>query len=207
MTTTQNDSTSLEDGGAVPRPSLWKNADFLKLWAGQTISMFGSQITPIALPLLAATVLRATPGEMALLRALEYTPAILVGLFAGVWVDRVRRRPILIGSDLGRVLLLASIPVAATFNLMRMELLYAVAFLLGVLGVCFNIAYGAYLPALVRRDQLVEGNSRLALSGSVAGIAGPGLAGTLIQFFTAPLAGALEAGSCMVSASFLGLVR
>ena len=211
MSPVHNGSPRGEDN-AIPstdasRPSLWRHPDFLKLWAGQTISMFGSQITMIALPLMAAVTVRATPAQMAFLHALQYVPAILVGLFAGVWVDRLRRRPLLIGADVGRAALLLPIPVAAALGRLGMELLYVVAFLVGVLNVFFDAADNAYLPSLVQREHLIEGNSKLAASSSVARIAGPGLAGVLIQYLTAPVAVAVDGLSFLASALSLGLIR
>lgn len=162
--------------------------------------MFGSQITPVALPLIAAITLQATPAQMALLQTLQYTPAILLGLVAGVWVDRVRRRPIMIFSDLARAFLLLSIPLLAWFGLLRIELLYLLTFLLGIGGLFFGVADAALLPHLVRPAQLVAANSALATSSSVARIAGPGIAGILIQWLSAPFAPIFDAVSFLASA-------
>jgi MFS family permease len=186
---------------------LWRHGDFLKLWSGEAISLFGSQITLLALPLTAVLVLGATPAEMGILGAVEFAPFLFLSLFAGVWVDRMRRRPILISADLGRALLLFSIPLAYWLGLLRMEYLYVVALFTGVLTVFFDVAYQAYLPSLVERDQLVEGNSKLEVSRSVAQIAGPGLAGSLIQLVTAPIAIVLDAVSFLASAFCLSLIR
>ena len=138
---------------------LWRHADFLKLWAAQSVSLFGSEITTLALPLTAALALGATPVQMGLLVAAGQAPFLLCSLAAGVWVDRSPRRPLLIAADLGRALLLASIPAAALLGALRIEQLYAVAFLAGVLAVVFEVAHYAYVPSLVRREQLIEGNS------------------------------------------------
>ena len=186
---------------------LWWNADFLRLWLAQTISFLGTGITGLALPLTAALTLGATPVQMGLLGALQYLPQLLVGLFAGVWVDRLRRRPILIGADLGRAVLLASIPLVALVGALRLEYLYAVTFLTGVLTVFFDVAYLAFLPSLVQREQLVEANSKLEVSRSVAQIAGPSLGGALVQLLTAPLAILLDAISFLTSALFLTGIR
>lgn len=193
---------------APPRfRSLWRYPEFLKYWAGRTVSMFGSQITTIALPLVAVATLGASPSEMAVLYAVGYAPPILVGLLAGVWVDRLRRRLLLICSDVGRAVLLGLIPLAAILGLSRIELLYAVAFLVGVLGVLGEAADNAYLPALLGREHLVEGNAKLEASGTVARIAGPGVGGLLVQLLSAPVAIALDALSFLVSALSLGLIR
>ena len=186
---------------------LWQHANFLRLWTGQTISQFGSQITLLALPLTAALTLHATPAEMGILSATETAPFLLVGLFAGVWVDRLRRRPILLVTDFARGILLLAIPLAALLGALMIGLLYAVAFLVGILTVFFEVAYQSFLPALVGREQLVEGNSKLEVSRSAAQIAGPGVAGGLVQLVTAPIAIIMDAASFFVSALFLVFVR
>jgi MFS family permease len=186
---------------------LWRNPQFVRLWAAQTVSHLGSQVTLLALPLTAVLVLGASPAEMGVLGAAEFVPWMLVGLFAGVWVDRLRRRPILIAADLGRALLLLMVPLAAMLGQLSLPLLYVVAFLTGTLSVFFEVAYNAILPSLVRRDELVEGNSRLLASASAAEIAGPGLAGGLVQLVTAPVAVALDAVSYIASALFVSFIR
>lgn len=186
---------------------LWKKSNFIKLWAGQTVSLFGSQITVLALPLLAANVLQATPGQMGILGFVQYVPWLLVGLFAGVWVDRLQRRPIMLTADILRAILLALIPVTAWLGWMRIEYLYLVGFLVGICSVFFDIAYVAILPALVSREQLVEGNSKLQTSVSVSETAGPGLAGMLVQAISAPIAVGLDALSFVVSALSLAWIR
>jgi MFS family permease len=186
---------------------LWRHPDFVKLWTGQTISLIGSQVTFLALPLTAVLVLNATPAQMGVLTAAGAIPSLLVGLFAGVWVDRRRRRPILIAADLGRAALLLLIPVAALLGVLRIEYLYVVAFLVGTLGLFFDVAHHSFLPSLVGREQLVEGNSKLEISDSVAEIVGPGLAGGLVQLVTAPIAIVVDAISFLISALFLGLIR
>jgi MFS family permease len=118
--------------------SLWRNTEFIKLWVGQTISVFGSEITNLALPLTAVLLLNATPAQMGVLGALGTLPFVLVGLFAGVWADRKRRRPILMNADFGRALLLGSIPVVLLTGFMTIEYLYVVTFLIGVLTVFFR---------------------------------------------------------------------
>jgi len=186
---------------------LWRHADFVKLWAGQTISLCGSQITFLALPLTAVLVLDATPAQMGFLTAAEAIPSLLVGLFVGVWVDHYRRRPILIAADLGRAALLIVIPIAAILGVLRIEHLYIVAFLVGALELVFDVAHRSFLPSLVKREQLVEGNSKLEMSRSVAMIIGPGVAGGLVQWVTAPIAIAVNAISFLISALFLGWIR
>ncbi len=194
-------------GAGAARPGLTRDPDFLKLWAGETISVFGSLVTRAALPFTAILVLRATPFHIGLLQAAELVPGFLIGLIAGAWVDRLRRRPLLIGADLGRALLLGSIPLAALLHVLRMEQLYAVAVLTGLLTLLFDVAYPAYLPSLIGREQLLEGNSRLAASRSVAEVGAFGLAGWLVQWFTAPIAILIDAVSFLVSAGCLAAIR
>ncbi len=186
---------------------LWRRPDFLKLWAGQTVSIFGTLITGVALPLTAIYALRATPAEVALLSAANVAPGLALGLFAGVWVDRLRRRPILIAADVGRALALGSVPVAALLGALTIQQLYVVALLTSALTVCFESAYPAYLPSLLARDELVEGNSKLTASASVAEVAGFGLGGALVQALTGPIAIGVDALTYVVSAVSLLLIR
>ncbi|CAA9581065.1 MAG: hypothetical protein AVDCRST_MAG88-3336 [uncultured Thermomicrobiales bacterium] len=189
------------------RGGLWRHPDFLKLWTGQTISLFGSRVTGIALPFAAILLLGASPAQIALLGAARLAAGLIAGPFAGVWVDRLPRRPLLIAADLGRALLLGSIPLAAALGLLRIEQLSLVTLLTGMLGAVFDVAYRSYLPSLVRRDELVEGNSKLEASGAVAEVAGFGLGGFLVQALTAPLAILIDALSFLVSAVSLLLIR
>ena len=186
---------------------LWRNPDFVKLWAGETVSVFGSLIGGTALQFTAILVLDATPFQIALLAAASLAPGLLFGLAAGVWVDRLRRRPILIAADVGRALLLVSIPLTYALDSLRIEQLYAVAFLAQTLTTFFDVAYLSYLPSLVRREELVEGNSKLTASASVAEVGGFGLAGWLVQVFTAPVAILIDAFSFLFSALFVGSIR
>ncbi len=187
--------------------TLWRDNEFLKLWGGQAVSALGSTVTRDALPLLALLVLGASPMEMGLLSAASGLPVLLFGVAAGVWVDRLRRRPLMIAADLGRAGLLALIPLAAVLGVLSIELLYAIVILAGLLGVIFNTAYRAYLPGLVARDHLVEGNSKLAVSKSAAEIGGSGLAGVLVQVISAPFAMLLDALTFLVSAGSLALIQ
>ena len=186
---------------------LWRHPDFVKLWAGRTVSGFGSQITFLALPLTAILVLDATPLQMGILSSAGSLPSFVLGLGVGVWVDRWRKRPVLIATDYGRALLLLFIPIAAAFNVLRIEHLYAFAIGVGVMGLFFGVASRSMLPSLVARDQLVEANSKLAIGGSAADVAGPGIAGVLIQTVTAPIALIVDAITFVVSALAIGLIR
>ncbi len=188
-------------------PSLWRDLDFVKLWIGQTISEIGSRITIVALPLIAVLILKARPFQMGMLAGIGGFASLIFGLAAGLCVDRLRRRPILIVTDLGRAVVLGSIPLAAVFGILRMQQIYAVVAVAGILTVIFDVAYQSYLPSLVERDQILEGNSKLAFSSSIAEIAGPGLTGILVQLLTAPIAILLDAISFLVSALTILLVR
>jgi MFS family permease len=187
--------------------SLWRNGDFLRFWSAETISQIGSNVTLLALPLAAILVLDASAFEVAALAAVEWVPWILFSLPAGAWVDRLPRRPVLIATDLGRAAALVSIPLAYAADALTLGHLFAVGFLVGSLSVFFEVAYVAYLPSLVERGQLGEGNAKLEASRSGAQIAGPGLAGGLVDLFTAPVAILADAISFVVSALFLGAVR
>jgi predicted MFS family arabinose efflux permease len=187
--------------------SLWSNPDFVKLWAGQTVSKFGTHITNAALAAVAVIVLQATPTQMGWLGAFAGLPILLVSLFAGVWVDRLRRKPILIAADLGRGFILLSIPLAALGSFLQMPQLYAVALLVGVLTVLYNVADQSYLPTVVTRNKLVEANARIGASDSLAEVAGPSLAGILMQWLGAPYAIFVDVGTYLFSAASLLLIR
>lgn len=186
---------------------LWRHQDFLKLWAGQTVSVFGTLITRVALPFTALLVLKANAAQMGLLVAAEIAPGFLAGLVAGVWVDRLRRRPVMMAADLGRAALLLSVPAAALFGALSLAQLYVVALLVGLLSVFFDVAYESYLPTLVRPEDVTEGNSKLDASASVAEVASFGLAGVLVQLFTAPGAILLDAISFVCSAWSIRAIR
>jgi MFS family permease len=171
------------------------------------VSELGSVVTRTAVPLVALLVLGAGPLQMALIVVAGSLGVLLVGFFAGAWVDRLRRRPLLIWTDAVRALLLFSIPAAYATGVLRMEQLYLVTFVEGCLGTLFDSAYPAYVPSLIGVDRVVDGNSKLATSSSIAEIGGPGLAGALVQFFSAPFAILVDAVSFAVSAISLLLIR
>jgi MFS family permease len=179
----------------------------MKLWSGQTVSSLGSVVTRTAVPLVALLVLGAGPFEMAMIIVSASLAVLLVGLFAGAWVDRLRRRPLLIGADALRAVLLFSIPAAYLAGVLRLEQLYVVVFLEGCLGVLFDAAYPAYVPSLIGVERVVEGNSKLAASSSLAEIGGPGLAGGLVQLIGAPFTMLVDAVSYVFSAVTLLLIR
>ena len=194
---------------ASPRPpaSLWRHRDFLKLWTADTVSQFGSQVSALAIPFVAIVVLQASALQIGVLQAVQTLPFLLIGLPAGVWVDRLRRRPLLIVGDLGRALALGWIPLAHVLNVLAIWQLYVVGFVVGVLTVFFDVAYQSYLPALVDRDQLIDGNAKLQISASGAQVAGPPIAGIVIGALTAPIAVLLDALSFLGSALFIFGIR
>jgi MFS family permease len=200
----------MADGGerGLKSDDLWRDRDFVRFWAGESVSLVGSQVTALALPFMAVLVLNASPAQMGLLGAIGFLPFLLVTLPAGAWIDRHRRRPTLIVANVGRAALLAAIPLAAAAGALRIELLYVIAFAVGVLTVAFDVAYLAYVPSLVSRHRLTTANGRLLASASAAEMGGPGLAGVLISLVGAPLALAVDAASYVVSAlSLIGISR
>lgn len=179
----------------------------MRLWSAQAVSAFGARITREGLPLAAVMTLEATPAQLGVLAALSMGPGLVVGLLAGGFVDRSRRRTILIGADLVRFVVLMTVPVAAWLGLLGIGQLYAVAALVGAATVFFDLADNAFLPSLVAREQLIEGNSKLGVTESTAEIGGPALAGLLFQWLTAPFAIAINAGTYLLSAVLLGGIR
>jgi len=186
---------------------LWQNDAFVRVWTAATVSVFGTLITRIALPLVAILTLGAGSVEVALLRGAELGAFMVVGLFAGAWVDRLRRRPVLIWSDLGRAFLLGSIPVAFAVGALTLWQLVIVAALTAALSSFFDAADNAYLPAIVEREQLVEANAAFEASGSAAEFAGFGISGLLVQLLSGPITILIDAVSYVVSAALLWTVR
>ena len=170
-----------------PQGGLWRHSDFLKLWSGQTVSQVGSQVSALALPLAAVLVLDATAFEVALLGTVEFLPFLLFALPAGVWVDRLRRRPILIVTDLCRGLVLASIPVAYLLDALTIWQLYVVGFLVGICTVFFDVSYQSYLPSLVRKDQLWRGTRCSRCRATRPRSAGPAWPGLLVARYHCPV--------------------
>lgn len=190
-----------------PSKGLWRHQDFLKFWTGETINSIGSSVSAFAIPMTAAITLHATALQMGLLSFLAFAPLVFLTLFAGVIIDRFPRRPVLIGTCLGLMVSVGSIPLLAFLHLLRLEYLYGITLLSGCLSVFFEVAYQAYLPSLVEQEHLLEGNGRLETSHSFAQIVGPGLAGLIVQWLTAPLAILIDACSFLIAALFLGWIR
>lgn len=187
--------------------ALWHSANFVKLWTGRTVSTFGSHISGTAIPLAALLVLHASAAQMGVLTALGSLPVLLLGLLAGVWVDRLPRRPLLIVADVGRAALLFAIPLAFALGRLDFALLYVVVFATGALSVLADVGFQAFLPSIVSPEQLVDGNSKLSSSDALAEIGGPSVAGVLVQAISAPVAVLVDAVSFLVSAASLLLIR
>jgi MFS family permease len=193
--------TSLRFGG------LWRDREFLKLWSGESVSQMGAQITQLALPLAAVYQFEASSTQLGLLNAASFAPFLGATLFIGVWVDRRRRLPLMIWSNIGRGLLVGSVPLCAALDVLSIGYLYVAALLIGVLTVVFDVSYQSYLPSLIKREQLIEGNSKLQATSSIAQIGGPGLAGLLVGWLTAPVALLANAFSYVVSVVGLLAIR
>jgi MFS family permease len=187
--------------------SLWRHGDFMKLWTAQSVSMLGSQVTVLALPLTAVILMKASAFEVGLLGTAQYLPFLVVGLPAGVWVDRLRRRPILITADIARTVIFGFVPFMYELGELRLWMLYVVAFLAGVFTVFSDVAQLSYVPSLVSRDRIADGNAKLELSYQGSLLAGPGLGGALVQALKAPLAIVADAVSFAGSALLLTLIR
>ena len=186
---------------------LWGNSNFLKLWATESMSVLGSTITTVALPLTAILTLNASAGEMGILKALGSTPVLLFGLLIGVWIDRARRQPLMIATQFGQGILLATIPVAAVLGVLRIELLYLESFFSGILLTIYILASQSFLSSIVNPEELIQANSKLSAGRSVAKIAGPGLAGVLVKILTAPITVAFDAFSCLIAGVCLLFLR
>jgi MFS family permease len=190
-----------------PRSELWRDRGFLRLWAANAVSQLGTQVTLLALPLAALYVLKAGALGVALLRSFAVLPFLLFSLPAGVWVDRLRRRPLMIAADLGRAAAMASIPVAYWLGHLTLAQLYVVAGVHGLLSVVFDVSYLSFLPTLVGRRNLGEANAKLLGMQSLAGLAGPTLAGGLVASFGAAVAVLADAVSFLLSGGLVSAIR
>jgi MFS family permease len=190
-----------------PSGGLWSHPDVLKLWAGQSISELGSQVSGLAIPLLAAFNLNASAFQFSLLGVLGFLPFILFALPAGVWVDRLRRRYILIVGDAARAVLLGIIPILWALHDLRVWHLLVLEFVIGIFTVFFDVAYQSYLPALIEREHLIDGNSKLQLTASVSQISGPPLAGGLMTAIGAANAIVADCASFVLSTVFMLSMR
>jgi MFS family permease len=192
---------------AAPKRSAFRKPDFVKLWTAATISLFGTQVSVIAIPVIAVVILGATPFEVALVGTFEFLPFLLFTLPAGVWVDRLPRRRILIIGDVGRAVMLATIPIAHILDVLTIWQIFVVAFVNGVFTVFFDIADQSYLPTVLDREELVDGNAKLQASMSTAQVVGQPVGGGLVGLLTAPFALALDALSYVLSALLIFAIR
>ncbi len=193
---------------AGTRPSLWRNRDFVKFWSGETLSLFGTQISVFALPLTAVITLNAQPEELGVLRFLQMVPYLLFGPLFGVWVDRHRRRTAMIGANTTRMILVGLVPLLAAFGALNVPLLLAITFGVGVAAVLFDVSWMSFVPTLVQKPEyLVEANAKLATTSATADAAGPGVAGSLVSLLSAPIAIAANAVTFLGSVLSLVLIR
>ncbi|MFF1705032.1 MFS transporter [Streptomyces sp. NPDC058252] len=198
-------SSAVTDSDRSVPSSLWRDGDFRRLWVGQTASQLGEHATLVVLPLFAVLTLHADAGQLGVLRAVGQAPFLLLSLFVGAWVDRWRARTAMVLTDIGRTLALSAAAVAGLLGWLGLPALLVVAFAVGALSVFFDVAYQASLVRLVRRDQLVRGNSALEGSRSAAQIVGPALGGALVSLLSAPIAAA--SGALFFALSFLSILR
>jgi Arabinose efflux permease len=185
------------------RTGLWLHGDFLKLWTGETVSVFGDMVGNSALAFTAVLVLHANALQIGLMAAVHLVPDVFLGLVAGVWVDRLRKRPLMIIADVGRFASLLTIPIAYAFDVLTIGQLFVVSFSVGTFEILFDVSYQAYLPTLVEKDNILEGNSKMAASASVAEVAGFGVSGWMVQILTGPYAVLADAFSFLASAAAL----
>jgi len=205
------DNTAL-DSSRVPKidsgnsQSLFRHRDFMKLWTGETISQFGSMIGGVSISFLAVIGLHATPAQMGALTVWRTVPALVFSPFAGVWVDRLRRRPLMMAADIANLVLLGSIPLAAALGRLRIEHVYMVVFMTALADILFGVSYHAYLPTLVGRERIARANSILTATEAAAETGAFGIAGWMVQWFTAPIAILIDAISYLFSILFLSLI-
>lgn len=195
------------DGSGPTPPGILRHPDFRRLWIADLLSQLGSRLGMMAAPLLAVLVLDASTLQVSLLRTCETAAWLLIGLFAGAWVDRVRCLPVLVAADLGRAVLFGSIPIAAWFGVLTLTQLYVVLAVAGLLTVLFDVAHSSYPPRLLAPEQLLPGNAKLAANHSVAAIAGAGAGGFLVQWIGAAVTLGLNAVGFLWSALWLRSIR
>ena len=193
--------TTTDERAAGPAVPLWRNRPFVFFWTAQLLSNLGTQVSELAIPLTAVLLLSATPTEMGVLTAMEALPSLVLGLFLGILVDRVRRGRLLLWCNVGQGVLIGTIPVAALLGVLTLPHLYVVTFAAGGLALAYGLAHTAYIPVLVTDPrQLTAANSSVSLSDSVTAVGGPGLGGLLVHLLTAPIAVAVDAASFLVAA-------
>lgn len=194
-------------GPSAPTGSLWRDRNFLTMWSGQTLSQFGAQITELAVPVLAVLLLNATEFQVGVLTAANVAAFLLVGLPAGAWIDRMRKRHVMVAADIVRAVALAVVPLLWMLGVLQMWHLFVIVAIVGVATVFFDVSYQSIVPSLVRPNQIAEANGKLQSTYELANIAGPGFGGWLVGVITAPLAILATAGTYVVSALALMLTR
>jgi len=187
--------------------NLWKHWDFLKFWTGDTVTQFTGQITSLAVPTVAILTLEVTALQLGILDALGFIAFPTLGLFVGVWMDRMRRRPVMIVANLIQVATLASVPISYILGVLGLYQLYAVALIMGMTQLFFDVAYQSYLPSLVKKEDVVEGNQRLQTSASAAQVVGPSVASGMMQLIGAALSLTADAVGTLVSVFALASIR
>lgn len=193
---------------APPRQGLWHNRDFLIFWGGETLSLLGTHVTTLALPLTAIHAFGAGDEQVGLLRFVQLLPYPALALIFGVWADRARRRHLMLGANLTRMVLLAVVPALYWLGLLDFVPLLFIAGAIGVASVLFDVSWMSYVPALVRDPRhYVEAGAKMGMSSSATDVAGPGLAGVLVSTLTAPVALVVDAFSYLVSVLSLLLIR
>lgn len=188
----------------APKGSLWRDRNFTTMWTGQALSQFGAQITELAIPVLAVLLLNATEWEVGVLNAANLAAFLVVGLPAGAWIDRMRKRHVMIWADLVRAIALSTLPILAMFGALQMWHLYVVALIMGIATVFFDVSYQSIIPSLVRKNQIAEANGKLESTAQLAGLAGPAFGGWLVGIIAAPLAILVTVGTYL--ASFVALM-
>ncbi|MEW1612893.1 MULTISPECIES: MFS transporter [unclassified Streptomyces] len=192
----------------TPPKSLWHSRDFLTFWSGEAFSLFGAQITNLALPLTAVLVYDATPQQMGLLSFLQLSPYLFLSLLFGVWVDRSRRKPLMLAANAIRMVLIASVPLLSALHLLTVEGLLLIACLVGTCSVLFDVSWMSFVPTLVKDRRLyVEANQKLGVTQSTSDVAGPGVAGVLVGWLGPPTALVLDAVSYLASLISLLTIR
>jgi MFS family permease len=196
-----------EEVKAAARHGSFANTDFVKLWAGESVSLIGTQVTQFTMPLVAVLTLNATVTEVGVLNALRFVPVLTLSMLAGVWLDRRRRRPVLIACGLGNAVLIGLVPLANATGILSIGLLYVIVTMTGLLSMTFDVGALSYLPDLVGRDQLADANAKMQASTAFAGVAGPGLAGLLVGLITAPVTLTADSVSYLFSAAGMIAIR
>ncbi|MGF1428626.1 MFS transporter [Kitasatospora sp. LaBMicrA B282] len=201
-------ATATTTAAPAARSGLWRNRAFLTFWFGETLSLMGTQVTTLALPLTAVTAFHATPGQLGLLRFLQLVPYLGLALVFGALVDRLRRRRVMITANAARLVLIGLIPLLAVTHHLTMPLLLALACAIGIFSVLFDVSWMSFVPTLVKdKAHYVEANQKLGVTSSTTDVAGPGIAGALVGALTAPVSLVVDAASYLVSLITLLMIR